>query len=843
MKIRLISWSLFFLLITATAAWSAVPFPSEALPGTSIGGNLPSSYEPSGIVWHPRLQKLFVVSDDGIVSSMNADGTDVNSWYPGGDIESITIAQPQSNFIYLGIEHPDSIKEFNISTGNVTRTFNLTNWMTGSNNSGLEALTFVPDADDAEGGLFYAGLQDTGQIFVFRLPILTSSTSTVVTHIRTIPAIDNISDISGLHYEVSQNVLYAIYDSTNLLRAMKPDGTLIKEWNLPGNDQEGITLKGTELYIAQDSGGVYKYSPFAGSNNLTTIFNEYKVKILPLGDSITHTISYHYSYRYNLWKKLIDRDISFDFVGSMNTNANGNPDWPQYKGLNFDPDHEGHFGWRADELLYGRTTTPEIGNLTEWLMGYTPDIVLLHIGTNDIALGKSYVSIANEIKLIIDTIRQSNPDVTILLAKLIPRDYKYNEIIVFNQYIEPIAQEKSLPNSPVIAVDQWTGFTHQEDTYDGTHPNASGEEKMAEKWMQAIQLCLKYFDGNINRDDKVDATDLAYIAESWTDELSVDLYIGEDFNDINNADTSSQSYVGNFATNSYQPESLDLNKTYYWRIDEIDLNGFHKGDVWQFTTGSGDTNIGWWKLDGKTKDSSSNNNDAAMFGNLSTKIDTSWGKSFAFDGIDDYAQIPDESVFDLTTQVTIAAWVRLNTNEKGRYTIVSKDGSFQLYLDSYVKTTVFICDGFGRPLQSKINIFDNQWHHVAAVYDGTKRAIYIDGVESVSMATTGAMVLSDEPLRIGFSPIYPGENKFKGIIREVRIYSEGLSDDQILVLSKTDKYSPHPFNDQDNIDCGTQLTFFPKQWLDNKKADINNDFTVNFEDFSILAKDWLENIY
>jgi hypothetical protein len=105
------------------------------------------------------------------------------------------------------------------------------------------------------------------------------------------------------------------------------------------------------------------------------------------------------------------------------------------------------------------------------------------------------------------------------------------------------------------------------------------------------------------------------------------------------------------------------------------------------------------------------------------------------------------------------------------------------------------------------------------------------------------MALNNEYLLVGNNEANTEKNNFKGMIRELRIYSERLSDDQILWLSKTDNYSPQPFNGQNNIECDTPLTFFPKQWIDNKKADLNRDFTIDFEDFSILAKDWLENIY
>jgi hypothetical protein len=258
--------------LTNGTGWAADPFPQASLPGVSIGGNLPSGYETSGLVWHPRLQKLFLVSDGGTVSSMNANGTGVTNWSVGGDLEGITIAQPQSNFVYLGLENLNSIREFNIVTGQ-TRTFDLTQSMGQPNNSGLEALTFVPDAGDPEGGLFYAGLQSDGRIFVFRLPIRSNVDNTTAQYIRTIPALNGVNDISDMHYEASQNTLYAIYDSANLLRAMKPDGTLIKEWTLPGNKQEeGLTLKGSDLFIGEDdTGAVIRYSNFVGVPEPSTI--------------------------------------------------------------------------------------------------------------------------------------------------------------------------------------------------------------------------------------------------------------------------------------------------------------------------------------------------------------------------------------------------------------------------------------------------------------------------------------------------------------------------------------------------------------------------------------------
>jgi len=253
------------LAVSGSVGFAADPFPPDALPGVPIGGRLPSGYECSGAAWHTGLDKLFTVHDGGTVSSLNADGTGVHNWSLPGDLEGICVADPGSDFIYVATEHPDSIMEFSVTTGSVTRTFDLTTWMTGPDNLGLEALTFVPDAGDPEGGLFYAGLQSEGKIYSFRLPLVSNPSSTTVTHVSTITPASGRTDISGLHYDVDDRVLYTIYDSANRLRATKTNGTFLAEWELPGSNQEGVTLAAGHLYIAEDylnSGQIVDYSPF-----------------------------------------------------------------------------------------------------------------------------------------------------------------------------------------------------------------------------------------------------------------------------------------------------------------------------------------------------------------------------------------------------------------------------------------------------------------------------------------------------------------------------------------------------------------------------------------------------
>ncbi|MCP5094640.1 MAG: DUF5060 domain-containing protein, partial [Chloroflexi bacterium] len=150
--------------------------------------------------------------------------------------------------------------------------------------------------------------------------------------------------------------------------------------------------------------------PTATATAVPTVPPLASANILPLGDSITQGDTTYNSYRRPLWHMLNEAGYAVDFVGSLTANAGGSAPNPD-----FDLDHEGHAGWRADQVL---------NSLPGWLGGYTPDIVLLHVGHNDLNRVDRNGSVINvtlaDIDGIIDALRDDNPNVTVLLAQLIP---------------------------------------------------------------------------------------------------------------------------------------------------------------------------------------------------------------------------------------------------------------------------------------------------------------------------------------------------------------------------------------------------------------------------------------
>jgi acyl-CoA thioesterase I len=202
------------------------------------------------------------------------------------------------------------------------------------------------------------------------------------------------------------------------------------------------------------------------------------VKIMPLGDSITQSTKGLNSYRYYLWHLLINKGYHVDFVGSKHGVGDGPPADPD-----FDMDHEGHAGWRADEIAT---------QVHVWATAASPDFVLLHIGTNDLSQRQTVDSTVNDIRSIIDVLRSVNPRVHILLAQIIAK-VGVPSIAVLNGRLPALVADTQQPDSPIVLVDQYSGFDPSTMTYDGTHPNADGDSRMADRWFEKLAPMLDAF--------------------------------------------------------------------------------------------------------------------------------------------------------------------------------------------------------------------------------------------------------------------------------------------------------------------------------------------------------------
>ncbi len=200
------------------------------------------------------------------------------------------------------------------------------------------------------------------------------------------------------------------------------------------------------------------------------------VRIMPLGDSITEAEAGRASYRRWLWNSLEDEGFDVNFVGGQR-NAFGGPNVPS----DFDLDHEGHWDYESSDIRFNSPAYAAVHN---------PDIVLLHIGTNDIIRNRGIDRTLNEVTTIIDNFRAVNPNVVVLLAEVIPSDRSTGELAAYGRSLAELALVMSTSDAPIVSVDMRTDFFVSSDTYDGIHPNSSGEQKMASRWLAALRPFL-----------------------------------------------------------------------------------------------------------------------------------------------------------------------------------------------------------------------------------------------------------------------------------------------------------------------------------------------------------------
>jgi hypothetical protein len=302
-----------------------------------------------------------------------------------------------------------------------------------------------------------------------------------------------------------------------------------------------------------------------------------------------------------------------------------------------------------------------------------------------------------------------------------------------------------------------------------------------------------------NGDTKIDPNNvvLSWIAGVSTD--SHDVYLGTAFNDVNNAGISSPEFKGNRTVTNYDPcSNLDVNTTYYWRIDEKNMTGTTKGNIWNFKTWlSRDPNlVGWWKFDEgigtAANDSSGHNNNGTVNG------DAVWtggqiNGGLNFDGSNDYVSVPDnDNSLDMPSQITISAWVKVN-NLSNYYEILYKGPSgtawevypgnyeFEILKDSgrlefeHQTGTGISCTNY----ISTSAVTAGAWQHVAVTLKkGDSVKFYINGTPvGTSAQTTAFGILNDEPIRIGTRKDSFG--LFNGTMDDVRIYNRALSDAEI----------------------------------------------------------------
>jgi len=299
---------------------------------------------------------------------------------------------------------------------------------------------------------------------------------------------------------------------------------------------------------------------------------------------------------------------------------------------------------------------------------------------------------------------------------------------------------------------------------------------------------------------------------SWTTGFGVKfhtVYFGDNFDDVNNAVVG----IPQPAT-TYTPGTVELEKTYYWRVDEFDGLVTYKGDLWSFKTLPDipitDPNlVGWWKLDegsGTTVlDRSGHGNHGALQGDPQWVIGYD-ADALMFDGVDDWVEVPHADILTVDSEVTVMAWIytERHTGPPGQdyQGIVAKGNSIRSYsLYTQAAGTLHFSttseDAYVGSSSSDL-VPLNEWVHVAAMVVNGSHLFYINGEPAGEGGGGITLPGAADTANVVIGRTQEGSTRsFLGMIDDVRIYNKALTQDEIEQVMRSDPtlaWGPSPAN-------------------------------------------------
>lgn len=210
------------------------------------------------------------------------------------------------------------------------------------------------------------------------------------------------------------------------------------------------------------------------------------VRVMPLGDSLT---SFAESYRGPLFRSLSVGGPKVDFVGSGYWDPEGGGD----------PHHEGHGGYTigpATTVDFDGNKANLADNIAKWVTAAKPDVIILAIGTNDVAFGATLAGPApSKLRALVTELRRVAPSAVIVTSDIPPTGSPAKatpEISAINAAAKAAAVDTKLAlHAPTFDRLLAAGYDPARHTGDGTHFTAEGGRMYAEAFLPTVRQAIR----------------------------------------------------------------------------------------------------------------------------------------------------------------------------------------------------------------------------------------------------------------------------------------------------------------------------------------------------------------
>jgi lysophospholipase L1-like esterase len=207
--------------------------------------------------------------------------------------------------------------------------------------------------------------------------------------------------------------------------------------------------------------------------------------IMVVGDSISQGSAGDFTWRYRLYENFVADGLHPQMVGPYNWLFD-NVSSTQGSCAYADPVFE-----NAHDATWGQTMGYEVGTIQSEAAASQPRYMLVLLGINDLAFGLSSVSgLESNLQQFVANARTGDPNVQIVIGDLLPKANEAAslsaEVAQYNSDLPGLATQMSTAQSRVVIADDASAINPATDLWDGTHPNAQGDMKIAAGFAAAL---------------------------------------------------------------------------------------------------------------------------------------------------------------------------------------------------------------------------------------------------------------------------------------------------------------------------------------------------------------------
>lgn len=208
---------------------------------------------------------------------------------------------------------------------------------------------------------------------------------------------------------------------------------------------------------------------------------------MPVGDSQTIGSAGEHTWRYRMWRHLCATyDGPFTLVGPRETLYDPRTDAPTSYAY-AEPDFP-----RAHLAGWGEGWLHMAPLVEDAVRRERADVLLVALGLIDLGFYTNPEQTADNVRAFVAAARRADPHVRMVVLPVVPNvraasDASFgDQVTTFNELLAKTLADLDEPGSPLLLASLPASYDLHTDTYDGTHPNAHGEHKLAAAFADAM---------------------------------------------------------------------------------------------------------------------------------------------------------------------------------------------------------------------------------------------------------------------------------------------------------------------------------------------------------------------